>query len=130
MAAKIKAAIEASKLTEESVSDKDVEPEDFVSIAGLAAQGREALLDALRAHTDKPKPEYVPPAMTERQLAAREAEFEAGRRSVARAQAQDALRPQPVADPKTEGFSTPTHRPNNMVPDPVTGKLGLITPDA
>ena len=122
MADKIKAA--------EAVGDKNVEPEEFVSIAGLAAQGREKLLDALRAHADKPKPVYVPPPMTERQLSAREQELEAGRRAVKKAEEQLALRPQPVADPKTDGFSTPAHRPNNMVPDPVTGKLGLITPDA
>jgi len=122
MADKIKAA--------EAVGDKNVEPEEFVSIAGLAAQGREKLLDTLRAHADKPKPVYVPPPMTERQLSAREQELEAGRRAVKKAEEQLALRPQPVADPKTEGFSTPAHRPNNMVPDPVTGKLGLITPDA
>jgi len=130
MAAKIKAAEEASKLAAEAVGDKNVEPEEFVSIAGLAAQGREKLLDALRAHADKPKPVYVPPPMTERQLSAREQELEAGRRAVKKAEEQLALRPQPVANPKTEGFTTPAHRPNNMVPDPVTGKLGLITPDA
>ncbi len=129
-AAKIAAANEASNLAAEAVGDKFVEPEEFVSIAGLAAQGREKLLDALRAHAEKPKPVYVPPPMTERQLSAREQELEAGRNAVARAKAQADARPQPAADPVKEGFSTKVYRPGQSVPDPVTGKLGTFGPDA
>lgn len=93
-------------------------PEPEVSLASIASQGREALLDAMRRHSENKPPPYVPPAMTERQLSRREEEMEAGRRAVARAQAQQAARPVPVEDRVKEGFTTPVYRPDNAVPDP------------
>lgn len=119
------AKIAASKALDEQVAaaigekaDVTIDPQEFVSIAGLAAQGREALLDALRKHAEKPKPVYTPPAMTERQLSLREEELEAGRRAVARHAAQQAARPQPVEDRVKEGFTTPVYRPGDVRPDP------------
>jgi hypothetical protein len=93
-------------------------PEPEVSLASIASQGREALLDAMRRHSENKPPPYVPPAMTERQLSRREEEMEAGRRAVARAQAQQATRPVPTEDRVKEGFTTPVYRPDNAVPDP------------
>jgi hypothetical protein len=93
-------------------------PEPEVSLASIASQGREALLDAMRKHHEKKPPVYVPPPMTERQLSRREEELEAGRRAVARAQAQQAARPVPPEDRVKEGFTTPVYRPGNAVPDP------------
>jgi hypothetical protein len=57
-----------------------------------------------------PPPVYVPPAPTERQLAARQAEMEAGARRVAWHAEQQANRPVPPPDPGT-GTNTPVFRP-------------------
>jgi hypothetical protein len=99
------------------------EPQPLVS---LAAQGREALMEGLRKHAEKKPAEYVPPPRTPRQMAALEAELEAGRRAQKRAAEQLAARPVPTKDPN-EGFTTPVYRPNDMVPDPITGGYGQIT---
>lgn len=99
-----------------------------VSIIGLAAQGREVLLEQLRQHAERNKPkEYIPPPRTARQMEQLEAELEAGRKSQARAQAQQASRPVEKTDMGKEGFTTPVYRPDNMVPDPMTGRMGAIT---
>ncbi len=104
-------------------AEADEEP---VSIIGLAAQGREVLLEELRAHAAKTKPaEYIPPPRTPRQMQALQEELEAGRQSQAKAQAQFDSRPVPKKD-VSEGFTVPVYRPNDMVPDPMTGGLGPI----
>lgn len=88
-----------------------------VSIIGLAAQGREVLLDALRRHNERAKPkEYVPPARTARQQETLEAELAAGRRTQEKAEAQQASRPPPEKS-RNEGFTTPVHRPGDFVPN-------------
>lgn len=93
--------------------------EEPVSIIGLAAQGREVLLDHLRQHAQRAKkPEYVPPPRTDRQMSQLEEELEAGRRAQAKAQAQLDARPVVKADPVKDGFTTPVYRPGNLVPDP------------
>lgn len=97
-----------------------------------AAKGYDALHEAFRQHNEKTKAahkEYTPPPRTARQMSALEEELQAGARSVARAEAQRAAsRPEPV-DGNKEGFMTPVFRPNDSVPDPTTGKLGLFSPD-
>lgn len=121
-AARIKAHMARENAAAEA---KNEEP---VSIIGLAAQGREVLLDQLRQHAERTKPkEYIPPPRTARQMSQLEEELEAGRRSQARAQAQQDARPAPKVDPNKEGFTTPSYRPNNMVPDPIRGGLGPIS---
>lgn len=88
------------------------------------------LLDALREHAKKSEAvEYVPPPRTARQMSALEEELEAGRRAQAKAEAQQASRPVNPAEPVKEGFTTPVYRPGDAVPDPVTGKLGVFSPE-
>jgi hypothetical protein len=109
-------AVRARRLIELQNS-QGTEPQP-VSVIGLAAQGREALLEGLRQHAAHSKPkEYVPPPRTARQMSQLEEELEAGRRSQEKAQAQLDARPIPPRDPK-EGFTTPVFRPNDVVPDP------------
>jgi hypothetical protein len=119
--ARVKAIIERQQAEAEA---RAVEP---ISILGLAAQGMDALHDAIRAHNAQSAvKEYIPPPRTERQMTQLEAELEAGRRAQQKAQAQQDARPVPVRD-LSEGVTNPVHRPNDMVPDPMTGKLGLIS---
>jgi hypothetical protein len=93
----------------------EIEPE-FVSIAGLASKGREALLDQLRQHMEKGKQEeYVPPQPTARQLTQTQLEMEAGRRASERAAAQAAMYKKMEKD-KSEGYTTPVFRPADHVP--------------
>ena len=116
------AAEEANSAKLKAASDAQQEPgpldnpdaDDFVSIGELASQGHDALLEAFRKHREKPVPVYTPPPLTERQLSARELEFEAGRKSVARAAAQQASRPVPPRDPAE--ITTPVFRPGDHVP--------------
>jgi len=121
-------AVAAAKALDEQVaaamegrptSNAPVEiPEPEISLAAIASQGRDALLEAMRKHAEKKPAPYVPPPMTERQLSRREEELEAGRRAVARAQAQQAMRPVPTEDRTKEGYTTPVYRPGDAVPDP------------
>ncbi len=101
------------------VEDKpiDIEPE-FVSIAGLASQGRDKLLDAMRAHQEKTKAaqEYVPPPQTARQLSQTEREMAAGRKASARHAEQAAYRPQPKPE-ASDGYTVPSYRPGDHVPN-------------
>jgi hypothetical protein len=103
-------------------SDEAGEEMERTTLIGAAAKGRESLLAKLRDHSQKPKEVYIPPPMTERQLSRREEEMEAGRRAVAKQQAQITHRPVPPHDSREGGPSTPIHRPGNLVPDP-----GLMT---
>lgn len=90
--------------------------EEPITILGLAAQGRDALLDGLRKHAEQSAPpEYVPPPRTDRQMSQLEAELEAGRRAGSRAAEQQANRPVPPKDPN-EGFTTPVHRDGSHGP--------------
>ncbi len=99
------------------VEDKPVEIEpEFVSIAGLASQGRDALVDKLREHMAKSAPkEYVPPAPTARQMSQTEREMAAGRAAQAKHAARDAVRPQAKPD-ASEGYTVPAFRPGDHVP--------------
>lgn len=98
--------------------------EDRPTLIGLAAQGREALLEGLRQHAENNKPvEYVPPPRTARQMTQLEAELNAGRASQQRAEAQQVNRPVQPKDPN-EGFTTPVHRPGDVVPDPTIAAKG------
>lgn len=100
------------------------EMQEPVSIIGLAAQGREVLLEQLRQHADRTKPkEHIPPPRTERQMSQLEAELNAGRAAQQRHAEQVASRPVPVKD-VSEGFTTPVHRPGNLVPDPTKPAIG------
>lgn len=126
-------AANAVAAAEAPVEVKAPEPkeEEFVSIAALASQGRDVLLDALRKHAETPAtPAYTPPPMTERQLTAREAELEAGRKAVARAEEQKRLYPPPPVDAAKEGFTTPVYRPGGDVPDPTGAGMKAYSPDA
>src|SRR5712664_1604006 len=89
-------AVRLRQLSERQQQDPAEEP---MSVLGLAAQGREALLDGLRRHAEQANPEpYVPPPRTARQMSALEEELEAGRRSQRRAEEQLANRPVEKAD--------------------------------
>jgi len=102
-----------SRKQQELAEEAEREP---VSIIGLAAQGREALLDGLRQHSERAKPvEYIPPPRTARQMAQLEAELGAGRKVQQKAAEQQAHRPAPERD-RNEGLTTPVHRPNDFVP--------------
>lgn len=119
--------IQQKRAEEERAAKADEEP---VSLIGLAAQGRDVLLNALRKHAEEAKPvEYVPPPRTARQMTQLEEELEAGRRAQARAEAQQASRPPPAPEPGKEGFSTPVYRPGDVVPNP-TGGVGQFGADA
>lgn len=94
-----------------------LEQDEFVSIAGLASQGREALVAKLRDHMEKSAPkEYVPPALTERQMTRTQMEMEAGRRASERHAAQAAHRPQPKPE-ASDGYTAPVFRPAGHVPN-------------
>lgn len=119
---RIKQAAESEALKAERANDEPI------SIIGLAAKGHNELHDAIRSQRDKPKPTYIPPARTERQMSQLQEELEAGRRTQQRAEEQQRSRPIEKADGNKEGFTTPVHRPNDMVPDPMTtgsGRAGL-----
>lgn len=119
------ARIQAQIRREQNMAEaKDVEEPNIVN---LAAQGMDALHAALRSRAAEKPPEYTPPPRTPRQMTQLQEELEAGRRSQQRAQEQQANRPVEKSDAGKEGFTTPVYRPNNMVPDPMTGKIGAIT---
>lgn len=119
--ARIKAQIEREQAIAEGAA------RETPTLIEVAAQGMDALHEALRQRSQEAPPPYVPPPRTERQMSQLQEELEAGRRAQQRAEAQQASRPVEKADLNKEGFTTPAYRPNNMVPDPVTGKLGAIT---
>lgn len=115
------------------------------TIIGLAAQGMDVLHDAIRARSQQPThPEYVPPPRTPRQMEALQEELEAGRKAQARAEEQQKVAQQARAQQAhaeaiaKEGFTTPVHRPGDMVPDPTVpagagnfvGGTRLFGPDA
>lgn len=97
------------------------------TIIGLAAQGMDVLHDAIRAHSNQPShPEYIPPPRTERQMTALEEELEAGRRTQQRAEREAQIaaeyRAKHAAEERAkEGFTTPVHRPADVVPNPMGG---------
>lgn len=114
------ARLKAQSRLQEEQAERDNQPE--VNIIGLAAKGREYLLEEMRKHQERNKPkEYIPPPRTERQMSALQEELEAGRKSQQKAEAQQASRPIEKADVSKEGFTTPVYRPNDMVPDPMLG---------
>lgn len=124
----------AQKLVEARANNEASVPEE-PTLIGAAAKGRDNLLHQMRSHAEKAaanKVAYVPPPMTERQRERLEEEMSAGKRATERAAAQLASRPQPVRDPREPGPSTPVHRPNDVVPDPmaraVTGSGGPLKP--
>lgn len=97
-----------------------------------AAGGMDALHAAIQANSNRPVADYVPPPRTERQMTQLQAELEAGRKAQQRAEAQNQLAQEARARQSAEetaakeGFTTPVYRPDNMVPDPMTGKPGPI----
>ena len=94
-----------------------------ISIMGLAAQGREKLLDGLRQHAQRAlPPPYVPPPMTDRQRSALEEEMQAGAKAVARAEAARVRASHPTLPQPNDPLSTPVHRPGDVVPDPIVNK--------
>ncbi len=105
-------------VVEPVVEEKPIEIEpEFVSIAGLASQGRDALVDQLRKHMVNSAPkEYEPPKPTERQWSQTEREMEAGRRASERAAAQAAMHSQPKPE-ASDGYTVPAYRPNDHVPN-------------
>lgn len=90
------------------------------TLIGAAAKGRENLLNKLREHSaaQAAKEAYTPPPMTDNMRSRIEEEQAAGRRAVARHQAQLDNRPVPKPDPREGGPGRPVHRPNDVVPDP------------
>lgn len=119
--ARIKAQIER----EQAVAENSAR--ESPTLIEVAAQGMDALHAAILARSQEVPPPYVPPPRTERQMSQLQEELEAGRRAQQRAEAQQASRPVEKTDMGKEGFTTPVYRPDNMVPDPMTGKMGAIT---
>lgn len=123
LTAKQMAAVEEAN-AKRVVDQKNVEAQraerdayEPISIMGLAAQGREKLLDGLRAHAQRAlPPPYVPPPMTERQLTSLQEEMQAGARAVARAQASKIRAGHPLLPQANEPLTTPVYRPNDHVP--------------
>lgn len=106
-------------------------PAESVKVREVASRGYDALQEQFRIHNERSKPkEYVPPPRTANQMSRLQEELEAGARRVAAAEAQKAAAPANPVDLRKEGFTTPVFRPNDSVPDPVTGKLGAFGPDA
>lgn len=104
-----------------------------VPLADVAARGYDALQESFRKHNEAvaAKKEYVPPPRTPNQMSRLQEELEAGAKAVERARAQQAARPaEPPPEGNKEGFTTPVYRPGDVVPNPVTGKLGAFGPDA
>jgi hypothetical protein len=114
-AERIATARAASEAAEKGGEAQPEENEE--ALVSVAAKGREYLMQKLREHAEKPKPVYVPPPMTERMRANIEAEMEAGRRTQARHEAQQASRPVPPKEP-WDGTNTVVFRPGTNVPDP------------
>lgn len=111
--------IAQARAMNEAAAEAKPAPAPEETMGSLASKGRDALLERLRAReAEKNVPSYVPPPRTERQLSQLELEMEAGRRAVAKHQAQLAARPNPPANHVKEGFSTPVYRPGDVVPDP------------
>jgi len=121
-AALAKAQVDAQQEARPSVQDA---PPDERNILGIAAKGRDHLLEQFRAMNEersKRKP-YEPPARTQRQMDTLNEELEAGRRAQQRAEAQQASRPI-EKPPVNEGFTTPVYRPGDVVPDPTIPAIG------
>jgi hypothetical protein len=125
------AAEEQNALRAKRLAEQQQAPpaEDPVNIVEVASRGYDALQEAFAKHNAKKPPEYVPPPRTARQMSALEEELEAGRRTQQKAEAQKLAAQPPTVDLRKEGFTTPVYRPGDIVPDPVTGKLGAFSPD-
>jgi len=132
--ANAKRRIDIVRRNEQIAEEQAAEP---VSLIGTAAKCREALLDQLRTHAQKPaKPPYVPPPMTDRQKERLQEEMNAGAAAVAKAKASQIRQGHPLLPQAgaNEGVTNPVHRPNEIVPDPLltgTGKAGagVFSPD-
>lgn len=126
--ARAKAIIDRQQEQAAAQAGEDTRP----TLIGLAAQGMDALHDAIRAASEVNPEPYIPPPRTERQMTQLEQELEAGRRAGLRAAEQAeigrvARARQTAEDKAKEGFTTPVYRPDDMVPDPMTGKMGPIS---
>jgi hypothetical protein len=99
----------------------EAQPAQDESLVSIMAQGREHLMERMRAHAreaEAKKQAYKPPPLTERQLSALEEEQAAGRRARERHERELANRPPPPAKEKWDGSNTPVFRPDSIVPDP------------
>jgi hypothetical protein len=96
----------------------EAKQEEPLKLINVASKGRDALSEAFAAHNAKAKarPAYKPPPMTERQLAVRAEEMEAGRKVQQKAEASIAAGRVRKPDPVKEGFTTPVYRPGEFVP--------------
>ncbi len=107
----------AAKIAALAKVEGNVEIEqEFVSIAALASKGRDALVDAMRTHINRPEPEYVPPQPTERQRTRTEMEMDRGRKTSERHAASALAALQPKPDP-SDGYTVPVFRPGDHVPN-------------
>lgn len=116
-------AARAKAISDAAQREPAPEPPTLIEVA---AQGMDALHEALRQHGNRPVPEYVPPPRTSRQMEVLNEELEAGRRAGLRAQEQDRVAKEARAraaaeDRAKEGFTTPVYRPNDVVPNPLGG---------
>ncbi len=101
-----------------------------VDIREVAARGYDALQEQFKRHAEaSKKKEYVPPPRTARQMEALQEELEAGRRVSERAAAQAAAAKPPKVDASKEGFINPVYRPNDVVPDPISGGMKGFSAD-
>lgn len=120
-------AINAQRLRQQIDNQNIPPPPEPVMLVEIASRGYDALHEAHRQASEHKVAEYVPPPRTARQMSALQEELEAGRQAQQRAEAHQKLhRPPGAEDAAKEGLNTPVYRPNDVVPDPMTGRLGAI----
>lgn len=105
---------------------REVESAERPTLIEVAAQGMDALHAAVLANSQAKVPDYVPPPRTERQMSQLEAELAAGRKAQQRHEAAakinaEARAREEAKDRLKEGYTTPVHRPADMVPHPLGG---------
>ena len=133
-AKQLAAAEEANQVRRLKLAQQQEAPPEpaAVPIVDVAARGYDALHEQFRQHNAKQakKKEYVPPPRTANQMSRLQEELEAGARRVADAEArQAAAKPVVPVDGNKEGFTTPVYRPNDVVPDPISGGVKGFSPD-
>jgi hypothetical protein len=126
------AAEEANQLRLKKIAEGQQEETPRSVSLSEAAKGYDALHDAMREHAAKTaanRKVYTPPPRTPNQMSRLQEELEAGAKRVAAAEAQKAASRPIRPDGNKEGFTTPVYRPNDVVPDPISGGMKGFSPD-
>lgn len=126
--------VEAAASEQTPSPTEQVDPAKYIDFDDAQTENtkRNFTLALLEARTPKPKPEYVPPAPSERVAAQTNAEMEAGRKLVGVAEANEAQRRE-ITDTyqrdkrQNPGTTESVFRPNDYVPDQKKNQ-GNVTP--